>query len=132
MSNIQTGYVRNLLTDEVDANDLRFYLKGEEGLVVAARTTDGFITCLIDKATKVLPIDNISSEMLKKMNESAADLVFVVTDKDNDTILVELDADGYERSDTSFLFSDIWEVTYDDVEEFTDEFPEELFESFGM
>ena len=53
MSNIQTGYAKSILTDDIDAEVMRYFMKENEGLVVAARTTEGFITYLIDTATRV-------------------------------------------------------------------------------
>ena len=59
-------------------------------------------------------------------------MAFAVVSTTGDIHVVEIDADGYEKSNTPFNFSDIWEVTYDDTEEFYDVFPMGLFEAFGM
>lgn len=132
MSKIQIGYVRNMLTDDIDSEDLRYYKKSDGSLVVAARTTEGFITYCLDKAAKVLTRDNITPDFIEKMNGTGADLAFAVVDENDDVYLVEIDADGCERAETPFIFGDIWEVTYDDYEEFLDDYPEELFRAFDM
>ena len=132
MSNILTGYAKSILTDDIDAEVMRYFMKEDEGLVVAARTTEGFITYLIDTATRVLNKEEITADLMSIIEESSSDLAFAVVSTTGDIHVVEIDADGYEKSNTPFNFSDIWEVTYDDTEELYDVFPMGLFEAFGM